>query len=422
MEAVACRHIAIPIFNRASYSRIKYAIDWLLKSNNFEITLILSSSLIEKEFGSGGEYVKKDFPQIQIIECTLKGPFLGHIGSVVCASQITERLGYALDSLRPDACLLVADRFETLAAATAASYLNIPIIHVQGGEITGNIDEKVRHAVTKLADYHFVSTWLAKRYVIRMGEEKSRVFKIGCPSLEMILRNNIRRKISKEKYIISMFHPDTNNIEESIKQLRALLEAIALWCKTEKHHCYLYRPNMDPGQERLFDVINEYYKLYPYTFINMVNLPPIDFLTQLAGSRFIIGNSSCGIREASFLGLPSINIGDRQGVRERSENCYDAIPDAEALQKAMAIQFHKKKYPRSGLYGDGRAGEYLAARLSNIPVFSLKPPLTYPLNNDYNDFHFSRWRLDYERRKEQFKAERKNSKRVFTESQYKAVS
>lgn len=380
----------ICVFNRATYGRCQALIEEIAKTEHIKLKVIISSGLLMKEFG-GHEYIKSKTESVEIVQIPIEYETT-HLGSVQATSQIQARLGEYFNSLaadKLDAVLVVGDRFETLGAAIAASYLNIPLVHLQGGEITGNIDEKVRHAVTKLADYHFVTTTNAKKYLYLMGEEHFRVFHTGCPSLDVIKNNEIHRG-TKSKYIICQFHPVTT--EGDLKQqTEILLESVTEFCIKNRLSCYWYWPNPDPNRTDVVETIEAYYKEYS-CLLKAPNIEPVRFLELLAKARFIIGNSSCGIRESSFLGVPAINVGNRQSIRERSWNVIDTDVNREELIAAMAEQYKTKRYKRSYLFGDGNSSINIVTLLTTID-FSIKGPLTYPNHPTNNDLHYGEARF-----------------------------
>lgn len=376
-----------PIFNRATYSRARELIRGLHEYGH-DVTMVLSSSLLDPDYGLAKEYIATENPKIKIdlLETPKREP--SHLGSCHQTADIIVSFSEYLSGKNYSAVWVIADRFETLGAAIASAYQNIPLIHVQGGEVTGNIDEKVRHCVTKLSDFHFTATTLAREYLKEMGEDPYRVYSVGCPSLDIISNNKIRRWRPKENYIICQFHPHTLEPSQVYKQTRQVCEAVIDWCRENHAHCYWFWPNSDPGREEVLRYLTKRHEEFNHVLIQAINKPPEDFLTQLAGARCIIGNSSCILREASYLGVPGINVGDRQGIRERSINVKDVEPEYEIIKKALSKQTNLTKFLKQKLYGDGRATQTILAVLSNKPAIALKGPLFYPLTPKYKEAHF----------------------------------
>jgi UDP-hydrolysing UDP-N-acetyl-D-glucosamine 2-epimerase len=278
--------------------------------------------------------------------------------------------------------LTIADRFETLATAVAASYTNIPLAHLQGGEVTGSIDEKVRHAVTKLADLHFPSTELAAKNLVRMGESEDAIYCTGCPSIDIAAQirdsgeaetfdplkhyGGVGAKISPDDdFIIVMQHPVTTEFASAQKQTIETLEAVSrLGMAT-----FWFWPNIDAGSDAVSKMIRTYREEGKLKHVHFFrNLRPEDFLKLMIRSRCIVGNSSVSIREASFLGVPAVNIGSRQQFRERGRNVVDVDHDRHEIANAIKLQLAHGKYATDTLYGDGRAGERIAAHLATAPL------------------------------------------------------
>jgi UDP-hydrolysing UDP-N-acetyl-D-glucosamine 2-epimerase len=290
-------------------------------------------------------------------------------------------LATVFDNVRPDVVVTVADRYETLATAVAASYMNLALAHVQGGEVSGSIDEKVRHAVTKLADLHFVSTHKAAERVIRMGEEPASVHCTGCPSIDLaaeILDNTALDfdpftkyggvgptfDISKG-YAVVMQHPVTTEYQLARQHVTETLHAVrevgvpTLW----------FWPNVDAGSDGTSSGIRAFREQHAPSNIHFFkNMVPTDFLRLIYNSRCLVGNSSVGIRESSFLGVPVVNAGSRQGGRERGANVLDVGYDRREIAAAMKQQIERGRYARDLTYGDGSAGQRIADLLAELPL------------------------------------------------------
>jgi len=294
-----------------------------------------------------------------------------------------------LDNLAPDVVVTVADRFETMATAVAAAYMNLPLVHIQGGEITGSIDEKVRHAVTKLADLHFVASEKAAERVIRMGERPDAVFVTGCPSIDVakaaIANPEIdvdvfdayggvgaRLDLSKG-YIVVLQHPVTTEYGLSRAHVEETLHAVAecglpaLW----------FWPNVDAGSDGTSGGIRAFRETHALPNVHFFkNLPPEDFLRLLYASRCIVGNSSVAIRECAYMGVPAVNIGSRQQGRDRGRNVVDVDYDRGAILAAIRRNVANGRLPSDSLYGEGDAGGRIADLIARVPL-SIEKRLTY---------------------------------------------
>jgi UDP-hydrolysing UDP-N-acetyl-D-glucosamine 2-epimerase len=260
--------------------------------------------------------------------------------------------------------------------------MNVPVAHVQGGEVTGSIDEKVRHAVTKLANLHFVANSHCAERVIRMGESPSAVHVTGCPSIDLAaevmseLRLSFdpferyggagpRLNLDEQPYLVVMQHAVTTEYDVTPDQIRETVAAIldlqmpTLW----------FWPNVDAGSDWVSKGIRLMREHENPDFIHFFrNMPPEDFLRVLAHAACIVGNSSAAIREGSFLGVPAVNIGTRQAGRDRGRNVMDVEYDRQQIISAVQQQVHHGHYPSEHIYGDGRAGERIAEHLATAKL------------------------------------------------------
>jgi UDP-hydrolysing UDP-N-acetyl-D-glucosamine 2-epimerase len=364
---------------RASYAKIKPILQAVQNHKDLELQIILSASALLARFGSLEKIVLNDGFRIDgRIHMVVEGETL--VTSAKSTGLGIVEFATCFQNLQPDVVVVIGDRYELMSPAIAAAYLNIPLAHVQGGEVTGNIDEKVRHAVTKMADLHFPSTALSAERIIKMGEDPSKVFLTGCPSIDIAkdvlekpeLDFEFYKKyngvgsypdLSKGYYIV-MQHPVTTEytngrmqIEETLSAMsRVALPVIWFW------------PNIDAGSDDVSKGIRVFREQKNPAHMHFIkNMEPQDFLRFLNKSEGIIGNSSAGIRESSFLGIPSINIGSRQVHRERGPNVMDVPYDSEEIYQAVLKHCTGKK-PGSDLYGKGNAGEMIAAHLANAEL------------------------------------------------------
>lgn len=277
-------------------------------------------------------------------------------------------------SSRPDCVLVVADRSETLGVSTAAALMQIPLIHLQGGEISGSIDDKIRDTNSKLADLHLTTNSITKRHLEEIGEGSDLIFEVGCPSVDLVaeLINNpmeisgqligVGAEINMESdFGIIMFHPDTLEGKQTLDWVTSIIQVI----EKSPMKWFWFWPNPDHGTNLVSKTLRrnrEAGKLQNVRFI--INLPPEQFITLALKSKLMIGNSSFGIREASFIGLPVINLGTRQAGRQRASNVVDIQePDAKELDLRVKEQV-KVRFLSSSIYGTGKAGEKSAEIIS----------------------------------------------------------
>lgn len=349
--------------------------------------MLAASTLLErygnvfKEIESDGFYIKAK------VYMVLEG--VNPVTSVKTTGLGVIELATVFDNLGPDLVVTIADRYETMATALVAAYMNIPLVHIQGGEVTGSIDEKVRHAVTKLADYHFVATKKAAERVIKMGEEPSRVIQTGCPSIDLaaeIIKNPSldfepieryggvgTRLDSSKEYLVVMQHPVTTEYENARNQVNETLKAI----KELGLPTFWFWPNVDTGSDETSKGIRAFREIEkPDNIWFFKNMSSEDFLKVLYNSKCIIGNSSVAIRECAYLGVPAVNIGNRQIGRERGLNVIDVDYNKDDINDAVKYHLKNGRYQSCPLYGDGKAGERIANLLVEIPLVYQKR-LTY---------------------------------------------
>lgn len=374
------RKVGLVVTARPSYARIKTALQAIKEHQDLELQLIVAASALLDRYGSVVQYIENDgFDIAARVFIVLEGENL--ITSAKSTGLGIMELATIFDNLRPDVVVTVADRYETLATAVAASYMNIPVAHVQGGEVTGSIDEKVRHAVTKLSNLHFVSTKQAAERVIRMGEDPKNVYITGCPSIDLaakVLEDPSLNFDPFEKYggvglaqdlsngyLVVMQHPVTTQFGESKAQITETLEAI----EALDMPAFWFWPNVDAGADgisrgiRIFREQGRGKRVHYFK-----NMEPEDFIRLIHNSRAIVGNSSAGIRESSFLGVPSVNIGDRQAGRERGRNVIDVPHEAKQIQNAIKAHLTNGRYPSDHIYGEGKAGKRIADLLATAEL------------------------------------------------------
>lgn len=374
------RKIAVVITARPSYSRVKTVLSAIQEHPNLELQLVVAASALLDRYGSAVNYIEKDgFAIAAKVFNVLEGENLTAAAKTTGIGIL--ELSTVFDNLKPDIVVTVADRFETMATAIAASYMNIPLAHIQGGEVTGNIDEKVRHAITKLADYHFVASESAKERVIKLGEESTMVFNTGCPSIDLaseIMNSNKLPFDPYEKYggvgarpdltkgyVVVMQHPVTTEYKDSRKHIEVTLEAIY---KLNKPTLWFW-PNVDAGSDGTSTGIRAFREQHQLPNVHFFkNMEGKDFLELLKHSDCLIGNSSVGIRECAFLGIPVVNIGSRQNRRERGGNSVDVSYSENEIGKAIKMMIQNGRTISSPIYGDGNAGIKIAKLLAELPL------------------------------------------------------
>lgn len=376
----AKRKICVVVTARPSYSRMKTALQAIVDHPALELQLVVAASALLSRYGMAVKIMEQDgFTVAARVFNVLEGENLPAQAKTTGLGII--ELTNVFEHLQPDAVVTIADRFETMSTAIAAAYLNIPLVHIQGGEITGNIDEKVRHAITKLADLHLVASPKARERVIRMGEDPGKVFMTGCPSIDIAktIHDDGRLDFNPYKryggvgeqpdisqgYLVVMQHPVTTEYAASKQQVQETLWAIhALQQPT-----FWFWPNVDAGSDGTSNAIRSFREIHQPRHIHFFkNMEPYDFLKVLKNSACLVGNSSVGIRECAFLGIPVVNIGTRQQGRERGPNVLDTVYDREDIQAAIQQQIDHGAYPSDKIYGQGDAGRHIAEVLATAPL------------------------------------------------------
>lgn len=371
------KKICVVVASRANYGRVKYLMKSIQAHSKLKLILVVGASALLDRFGNIIEIIKQDgFTINRSIHYIIEGENLTTqakstgIGIVELAS--------AFQDLEPDAVITVADRFETMATAIAATYMNIPLIHIQGGEVSGNIDDRVRHSITKLSDLHFVSTSDAAKRVINMGEDANHVYNFGCPSIDVLIQEDlsINNNIMKndlgagvpidwnKPYILMLQHPVTTSFGQGFYQVTETLNALKKFPKIQK---IVMWPNIDAGSDdvskgiRHFREFNMKENIYYYK-----NFSPENYARVLNNALCCVGNSSSFIREGAFLGVPAVIIGDRQEGREHGKNIVFSEYSSKEIEKKINFQLTNGRYVSDDIFGNGTAGEQIARQLSKI--------------------------------------------------------
>lgn len=385
------KKICVVVNSRANYARIKSLLIEIKKSKKLELQLILGASALIERFGGIDKQILRDgFKINNRVFSIVEGNNLITMAKSTGLGIV--ELSSIFQNIKPDMVLTVADRFETLSTAVAASYMNIPLIHTQGGEVTGSIDESVRHAITKLANIHFPATKKSFKNLIRMGEDKKNIFLTGCPSIDLAKKVIDDKKkidiikilkkqggigehiIDINNFIVIVQHPITTEYEKTKTQIRETLKAVS---KLKMSIIWLW-PNIDAGN----DIISKYLRATREKNKDLhikffKNFEPEDFLKILLKSKCVVGNSSVAIRECSYLGVPAVNIGTRQSGREHGKNVINSNFNSKEILIKIKRQILKKKIKSDKIFGDGKAGIKIAKVLEKIKIQSTQKKLCY---------------------------------------------
>ena len=378
------RKICVVITARPSYSRIKSALSAIKDHPELELQLVIAGSALLDRYGNAAEFIKNDgFDAAARVYMVLEGENPTTMAKTTGLGLM--ELTNVFYNLQPDAVISIADRFETIATSIAAAYQNIPLIHIQGGEVTGSIDEKVRHANTKLADLHLVSNEDARERVIKLGEDPEMVINTGCPSIDLARQleeenglnfdplekyGGVGSKINwKNGYLVVMQHPVTTEYAQSRENIMETLYAV----KESGMPAFWFWPNVDAGSDGTSNGIRTFReKENPENIHFFKNMDGLDFLRLIKNSKMLIGNSSAGIREGSYLGVPVLNIGNRQQRRLRGENVTDVDYNRAEILNGIKVLDGNGRYNKSNLYGNGDSGKRIADILASVELRSSK--------------------------------------------------
>jgi UDP-hydrolysing UDP-N-acetyl-D-glucosamine 2-epimerase len=383
------RKVCVVITARPSYARIRTALAAIRDHTALELQLVVAASALLDRYGNASKVIEREgFKIDRTVYMVLEGESL--VTSAKTTGLGLSELATVFNDLKPDMVVSIADRYETIATSIAAAYMNIPLVHVQGGEVTGSIDEKTRHANTKLADIHLVSCDNARNRVIKMGENPDMVFTTGCPSIDLAKEaletdtGTIVKLVSRytgvgapvdvsKPYMVVMQHPVTTQHDAARLHMRTTLEAV----HASGHQALWFWPNVDAGSDGTSGAIRSFREHNPTMNAHFYkNMAPMDFLSLLINSKGIIGNSSVAIRECSYLGVPAVNIGSRQNRRDRGRNVIDVEHVRTDILKAIHTMWNTNVRPHDTIYGSGNAGVNIADVLAHVPL-TIEKTLTY---------------------------------------------
>lgn len=367
------KKICVITGTRADYGIYYPVLSELEQDDAFELSLIVTGMHLSQVYGNTIKEIEKDgFTIAAKVENLLQGATEGNMARSVGLGIMG--MTQAFESTTPDLVMVLGDRGEMLAAAIAASHLNIPVAHIHGGEVSGSIDESVRHAITKLSHLHFPSTEGSAKRIMNLGEERSRVHRVGAPRIDTIktlelpnietIFTDYSIKFSPEDYLLFVFHPVSTEVKGITTQIEACMEAL----KELNKNTVVILPNSDAGNDKIFEVYDSYKNNEQFSFVT--NFSPNDYLSVLKHARGLVGNSSSGIIEAASFQLPVVNIGTRQNGRDRSDNVLDVAVNKEeivqAAEKALSPAFARQLESLTNIYGDGTASKSIVRTLKTL--------------------------------------------------------
>ena len=379
--------ICIVITNRANFARMKSLLIELKKSKKVILKVVLSGSALTHRYGN----LEKVLKSIKV-SIAAKCFFLIDGNDKIIQAKSTGlaivEFSTIFTSLKPDLVVTVGDRYETMATAVATTFANIPLVHLQGGEVSGNLDELIRHSITKLSSYHFTTTRKSKERVIKLGEEKKRVFFSGCPGMDLLnksknkIQKNFFKKVSStgnqfdftKKYLLVVNHPlSTENKKYNNDRIKSLIKSLV----KIKMHKIIFWPNSDNNSEIIAHQMRNFKEQNDdKDFTYIINATPEQYALLLYNASCLVGNSSSFIREGSQLGIPAVLLGERQLKREVGKNVIFTDYNDKNILSKIAYQLKKKKYKPQNLYGNGKSGKYIAKVLERLKP-SIKKQITF---------------------------------------------
>jgi len=376
------RKICVLLVDRANYGRMWPVMKAIEGHPSLELQTICTGTMVLERFGQAEREVERDGFRID------GRVYIELEGSV--PTTMAKSLGFAtiemaseFRRLNPDIVLLIGDRYEALAAAQAAAYQNICLAHIQGGEVSGSIDESARHAITRFAHFHFPATERSADYLRRMGENPDTVFMVGCPVGDYIRAldpnlppdifsdRGVGAPLSPEKpYFLVILHPVTTEFGSEEFKVETLLGVL----HELQHPTVWLWPNIDAGADHISKALRRYRESHPgNAWLHLIkNLPPELFQKVLKNACCAIGNSSSFIRDSTFSGTPVVLVGDRQAGREIAENVLPVEGRSSTLKEAIVSQRERGRRAPSTLYGDGSASPRIADVLAKVEPYKQK--------------------------------------------------
>jgi len=375
------RKVCVVIGSRANYSSIKSVMCAVRANPDLQLQLVVGASALLDRFGAVVDVIEADgFEPDAKVTMIVEGETPGTMAKSTGLGLL--ELPTLLELLKPNVVISVGDRFETIATAIAAAYMNIPVAHTMGGEISGTIDESVRHAVTKLSHVHFPANRQAADRIIRMGEDPSTVHAVGCPRIDLVAeivekdgalgatdwldREGAGAHIELNKpFLLVTQHPVTTEYGQGEAQINETLAAL----QELRMPTIMLWPNADAGSEDTARGMRKFREKHRPDYIRFYKNFPIETWVRLMlASACVVGNSSAPIREGAYIGVPAVNIGTRQRGRDRGGNIVDVGYDRSEIVAAVRAQIARGRYASNHLYGDGQAGGRIASVLAEAPL------------------------------------------------------
>ncbi len=383
------KKVCVVVGSRANYSSIKSVMRAAKAHPGIQLQVVAAASALLDRYGSVVKLIEKDGFEIDARVHMLVEGETPHTMAKSTGLGLME-LPTIFDYLTPDVVLTVGDRFETVATAVAAAFMNIPLAHTMGGEVSGTIDESIRHAITKFAHIHFPSSKGAAERIIKLGEDPESVHVVGCPRMDLVaeilrrandgldngeLKRGVGDQIDFDKpFVMLSQHAVTTEFGQGIEQITASLQAL----RRIGLPVMVFWPNADAGSEDIARGIRIWRESGNADGMHFTkNLPTETYIRLMARTACLVGNSSSGIRDGAFIGTPVVNVGSRQSGRERGANVIDVSYDADAITAAVERQIGHGRYDMDPIYGDGTAGEAITRTLAETDEIVVQKRIAY---------------------------------------------
>lgn len=368
------RKICVFVGSRANYSSIKSVMQAVRSHRDLELQLVLGASALLDRFGRVERLIREDgFDPDYTFHNIVEGENPTTMAKSTGLGTIEAAMVF--NNLKPDFVVIVGDRFEMMAVTLSAAFMNIRIAHTMGGEVTGTIDESIRHAITKFSHVHFTANEDARQRVVRMGEDPDFVFNVGCPRIDLVaeeMKNDSLEvlKVLFERYggvgealdldlpfLLVSQHPVTTEYGDSRRQIEQTLAAL----EELKMPTVMLWPNIDAGSDDVSKGIRTFREKKRPDWLHVFkNLPTSVYLHLMKRTACLVGNSSSGIREGAYIGTPVVNVGTRQNRRLRGGNVRDVPYEKSSILEGIRCQMGKGRYKSETIYGDGKAGNRIA--------------------------------------------------------------
>lgn len=375
------------LVDRANYGRLKPVMQAIRERPRLDLQVLAAGTMVLERFDQPVRGVRADGFRIDgEIYIELEGSTPATMAKSVGFGVI--EFANEFQRLKPDIVLLIGDRYEAFAAAISAAYMNVPIFHVQGGEVSGSIDESARHAITKLAQFHFPSTRRSAEYLVRMGERPDTILGTGCPSSD--IARGVSRQLTPEivntrgngvaidvtkPFLLVIFHPTTTEYGGENRQIQTLLSAL----DAVRMPTLLLWPNIDAGSDHISKTIRIHRTQSQTPWLRtLTNLAPEDYLKVLGNAACAIGNSSSFVRDASYFGTPVVLVGNRQNGREADAHVTRTPVEMDRIVETIRSKLAHGRYPASTLYGDGLVSQRIAEALERLTPY-LQKQLAYTI-------------------------------------------